>query len=90
MSLRRFPILYPTGVRRREPNLPTSVAWSIVEPHEPQAIKNHDQTLERLAERGGLSPTELYAVLHDQKWDALAGFDWAAWIRELAAREDTL
>lgn len=31
-----------------------------------RAKRNHSQTLERLAERGGLSWTELYAVLMDK------------------------
>ena len=45
-----------------------SVPWALVEPHEKQAWKNHGQTLERLAERGGLDPTELLAVLEDRRW----------------------
>lgn len=60
---RRFPILdAPAGC-------PKSVPWSLVEPHAAQAASNHGgQTLERLAERGGLCPSELYAVVHDQRW----------------------
>lgn len=41
----------------------------MIAPHEPQALKNHcDQTLQRLAQRGGLSACETIAVLHDRKW----------------------
>jgi len=43
-----------------------SVPWGVVEPHRQRAIKNHGQTLERLAARGGLSETELAAVLLDR------------------------
>jgi lambda repressor-like predicted transcriptional regulator len=56
----------------------TNVPWEIVEPHREQAMRNHYQTLERLAERGGLSVDELAAVLEDRDWrkmetaDALA------------------
>jgi hypothetical protein len=44
------------------------IAWRIIEPHREQANINHGQTLERLAQRGGLSPDELVAVLEDRKW----------------------
>ena len=47
---------------------PDFVAWSLVAPHAKQAMTNHGQTLERLDERGGLSPCELVAVLEDRKW----------------------
>lgn len=58
MDKRRFPIL--SGDRS---DGPTSVPWSIVEPHREQALRNHGQTLERLAERGGLGWAELFAVM---------------------------
>jgi hypothetical protein len=37
-------------------------------PHEERARRNHDQSLERLAERGGLSPMEMVCVLGDKRW----------------------
>ena len=46
--------------------LVVQVPWSLVTPHQRQARSNHDQTLERLAERGGLSPGEMMAVLEDR------------------------
>lgn len=58
---RRFPILGQSE----------SVPWSIVEPHREAAMGNHHQTLERLAERGGLSWCELAAVLGDRRWRPL-------------------
>ena len=33
-----------------------------------RAMKTHDQTLERLAERGGLTPTEICAVMYDKNF----------------------
>ena len=44
------------------------VSWigfpmAILRPHTPQAMRNHGQTLERLAERGGLSPVEVVAII---------------------------
>ena len=55
---RRFPIMSREG-------LPKSVPWFLVGKHAQQAIKNHGQTLERLAERGGLDPMELWCVVHN-------------------------
>ena len=64
---RRFPILlhyrYPDHERGK-----LSISWSLIAPHEAQAQKNHSQSLERLAERGGLSPAEAVCVLRDEPW----------------------
>lgn len=57
-QVRLFPI-------QRGPAAP----WMLMAPHEAQAMRNHGrQTLERLAERGGLSPCEAVAVLEDREW----------------------
>ena len=40
-----------------------AVPWDFMEPHRKQAADNHDQTLERLAERGGLSPHEAICAI---------------------------
>jgi polyhydroxyalkanoate synthesis regulator phasin len=45
-----------------------AIPWSMIGPHERQAQINHDQTLERLAERGGLDPAEAVAVLQDTRF----------------------
>lgn len=66
---RRFPVLRGTQRERDELErlgCPRSVPWAFVAPHEAQARMNHDQTLERLAERGGLSPSELVAVVRGE------------------------
>ncbi len=55
-----FPILHPKGM------LP--VPWSVIRPHEAQAVSNHGQSLDRLAARGGLDVVELLAVLEDRPW----------------------
>ncbi|MBP2232551.1 hypothetical protein J2847_005880 [Azospirillum agricola] len=60
-----FPILY---AGRRPADVPKGIPWRIVSAHEKQAVANHSQTLERLAHRGGLCPTELVAVLEDRPW----------------------
>lgn len=45
-----------------------AIPWSMLAPHEKQALRNHDQTLAGLASRGGLSPCEALAVLEDRPW----------------------
>lgn len=47
------------------------IPWVMIAPHEKQAERNHDQTLVRLAERGGLSACEAVAVLEDRRWTRL-------------------
>lgn len=49
---RRFPI-------QRGPSVP----WSVMEPHESMAQANHYQSIQRLSERGGLSPGEAWCVV---------------------------
>lgn len=41
------------------------IPQEVLIPHEKQAIYNHSQTLERLAERGGLSWYEILCILQD-------------------------
>lgn len=38
---------------------------------EPQAIRNHGQTLARLKERGGLAPSEAVAIMLRKRWESL-------------------
>lgn len=57
-----------------------SIRWSVIAGHERQAMRNHGQTLERLAERGGLSPAEAVAIIEDRKFCRM----------ELADAEDRL
>lgn len=44
--------------------MPASVPWAYAERFREQAQRNHGQTLERLAERGGLSPEEIWLAAH--------------------------
>ncbi len=73
---------------------PLRIPWKIVAPFEPQAIANHSQTLERLAERGGLCPEELYAVMHGLGYKELRALnretvrDWLRTLLELPPPDD--
>lgn len=39
--------------------------------HEPQAYRNHGQTLARLSQRGGLSPAEAVAIIEGRELDGI-------------------
>lgn len=45
-----------------------AIPWHLIAPHEAQAQRNHGQTLERLAQRGGLDPIEAMCVLEDREY----------------------
>lgn len=55
---RTFPIMREWG------HGTMNVPWGFVEPFRDAIERNHRQTLERLAERGGLSPVELFVAAH--------------------------
>lgn len=68
---KQFPVLFGHGFFREEcerEGVPEFVPWAMLEPHEKQAGINHGQSLQRLAERGGLSVCEMVAVLEDRGW----------------------
>lgn len=54
--------------QRNAAHLRQSIPWEFLAPHEEQAQRNHGQSLQRLAERGGLSPGEACDVLLGLKW----------------------
>jgi len=48
-----------------------SMPMAMLLPHEKQAIRNHGQTLDRLAERGGMCPSEILSVMDGLPWGAV-------------------
>lgn len=76
MATKPFPILIAFGSIEEfraagGPLLVCNIPWALIGPHAAQAKANHQQTLERLAERGGLSACEALAVLEDREWRAM-------------------
>jgi hypothetical protein len=57
-----------------------AIPWSVISPFEDQAQRNHDQSLQRLAERGGLGPEEAISVLTNTRY--------GAWAEEYVAAHD--
>lgn len=81
MGERRFPVLnQQRGHPRDHKTMPRSVPWDFAEKFRDQAQQNHGQTLERLAERGGLAPEEMWlaAAGHGLKIqiDEQVAIDW--------------
>lgn len=64
-----FPIMGPHGGSSGGSCIP----WKIIAPHEAQAQKNHQQSLARLAERGGLDPNEALCIILDKPWEPTPG-----------------
>lgn len=48
----------------------------MMQPHEHQAIKNHEQDLEELARRGGLDTAEAIMVIRGMPLKAFWEIDW--------------
>ena len=70
MDERQFPILTPYSRMDKYAGLglPRGVPWSFIEPHEAQALRNHHQSLQQLARRGGLDISEMAAVISGRTW----------------------
>lgn len=72
-----FPIMWPIMLKEQRAlkaagvEMTRGIPWAMIAPHEKQAERNHDQTLTRLAERGGLSACEAVAILEDRRWTRL-------------------
>lgn len=44
------------------------IPWALIAPHENQAQRNHGQSLERLAQRGGLAACEAIDIIEGRGW----------------------
>ena len=62
-----FPILTTYSIKSKSTH-PSTIPWELIEPFREQAMRNHNQSLEKLASRGGLCVVELYYVMHSKKW----------------------
>jgi len=71
--------------RYKAKSRPKNIPWELVAPHEKQALANHNQTLLRLHERGGLSPQELWHVMNGKSYRSLniSSEDAHTWLQQL-------
>jgi hypothetical protein len=88
-----FKVLHGSNLRH-ENNVPRVIPWETVEQWRATAERNHAQTLERLDERGGLSPAELWCAAHglglrviglDRTIDDVRALHW---LRQVANRTE--
>lgn len=66
INARPFPVLMHYDELKRNPDCPRSVPWSRLVPFEGWAKRNHDQSLETLARRGGLDPSEIRCIVEQR------------------------
>jgi hypothetical protein len=64
--MKQFPIM--VGYQGTAGPCPSSIPWDAIAPYEGHALENHQQSLERLAQRGGLDPIEAYMVMTGRRW----------------------
>jgi|SRR5208282_2616535 len=64
LASRRFPIL-----NEGFPECPSSIPWFTIDRWSRQAMSNHSASLEELAKRGGVDPTELWFIVQAKKYD---------------------
>lgn len=62
MSRTRMPIMGAT--------LLSEIPWGVIAPHEEQAQRNHGQSLDRLASRGGLAASEAIDIIEGRPWNS--------------------
>ena len=48
--------------------LMSEIPFAMIAPHEAQAQRNHGQSLERLAQRGGLAACEAIDIIEGRRW----------------------
>lgn len=76
----QFPIQRGDEARRLNLPIPRSIPWLFIVPHEAQALRNHGQSIQRLAERGGTSVKETLAIVRGLKWQEVTHLsEWKAW-----------
>lgn len=46
----------------------SEIPWAFIAPHDAQARSNHGQSLERLAQRGGLAACEAIDIVEGRRW----------------------
>lgn len=64
----KFPVLILLSRETEHLSCPRDVPWSLLAPHEVWALRNHGQNLKTLADRGGLAPDEMLAVIEHRRW----------------------
>ncbi len=68
----QFPVLY-TSLWKQHPEWPHSVPLAMMEAVEGNCKRNHSQSVERLAQRGGMSYNEILWAVMGCAWNEIRG-----------------
>ncbi len=63
MPLENMPVMKGINIK--------SIPMRLLIPYEEQALRNHSQSLQRLAERGGMDSTEILGMVRGLRWSQL-------------------
>jgi hypothetical protein len=63
MPIENMPVMHGKKIK--------SIPMVLLMPYEEQALRNHSQSLQRLAERGGMGPTEILGIVRGLRWSQL-------------------
>lgn len=86
LKARKFPVLMGADSQKlRALGCPASVPWDFIADNARQCEHNHSQTPEQLAERGGLGPDEMCAVVEGRRWRKMTDEECCRRLRELLA-----
>jgi hypothetical protein len=64
LAAKRFPIM-----NEGYPECPSSIPWFVADRYDRQIQRNHGQSLDALALRGGMDPSELYFAVQSKQYD---------------------
>jgi hypothetical protein len=72
LPARQKPFILDPIMRDRMPIMSATlldhIPMAMIKPHEKQALRNHGQSLETLASRGGLAPSEAVDIMSGRGW----------------------
>lgn len=63
MPIENMPVMHGKQIR--------SIPMRLLLPYEEQALRNHSQSLKRLAERGGMDACEILGIVRGLRWSQL-------------------
>lgn len=63
MPFENMPVMRGVNIKK--------IPMKLLQPYEEQALRNHSQSLQRLAERGGMDACEILGIVHGLRWRQL-------------------
>ena len=66
MPIQNMPVMHGKQIK--------SISVRLLQPFEKQALRNHSQSLERLAERGRMNACEILEIINGLSWSQLKNY----------------